>query len=210
MTSLTDNIRVALYGQYGNDTRYEFTWPEPFNPFDTSGRFQWLRSFTDPRLLRSFPGAGRCYLLWSTADGFYYGLCTLQPDDPRGGCALTALFTGRHDKFPGRIQPVSEPREQPLPERLRNRHGIPHVPAQAHRRADLVHILTAGAAGLGKLPLQFRIRDENFPREQHFSARTPGRVQAIWSTALPRPPLPAAPRPPARHATPNRETGRST
>ncbi len=102
MTSPTDNIRVALYGQYGNDTRYEFTWPEPFNPLDTTGRFQWLRSFTDPRLLRQFPGAGRCHLLWSTADGFYYGLCTLQPDDPRGGCALTALFTGHHVFTDGR------------------------------------------------------------------------------------------------------------
>lgn len=102
MTSPTDNIRVALYGQYGNDTRYEFTWPEPFNPLDTTGRFQWLRSFTDPRLLRQFPGAGRCYLLWSTADGFYYGLCTPQPDDPRGGCALTALFTGHHVFTDGR------------------------------------------------------------------------------------------------------------
>ena len=102
MTSITDNIRVALYGQYGNDTRFEFTWPEPFNPLDTSGRFQWLRSFTDPRLLREFPGAGRCHLLWSTADGFYYGLVSLQPDDPRGGCALTALFTGRRVFTDGR------------------------------------------------------------------------------------------------------------
>ena len=102
MTSITDNIRVALYGQYGNDTRFEFTWPEPFNPLDTSGRFQWLRSFTDPRLLREFPGAGRCHLLWSTAEGFYYGLVSLQPDDPRGGCALTALFTGRRVFTDGR------------------------------------------------------------------------------------------------------------
>ena len=102
MTSITDNIRVALYGQYGNDTRFEFTWPEPFNPLDTSGRFQWLRSFTDPRLLREFPGAGRCHLLWSTAEGFYYGLVSLQPDDPRGGCALTALFTGRRFFTDGR------------------------------------------------------------------------------------------------------------
>ena len=103
MTSIADNIRVALYGQYGNDTRFEFTWPEPFNPLDTSGRFQWLRSFTDPRLLRDrFVKAAKGYLLWSTAEGFYYGLCTPQPSDNRGGCALTALFTGRRVFTDGR------------------------------------------------------------------------------------------------------------
>lgn len=102
MTSIADNIRVALYGQFGNDTRYEFTWPEPYTPLDAGGRFQWLRSFTDPRLLRSFPGARLCYLLWSTADGFYYGLITPQPGDSRGGMALTALFTGRRVFTDGR------------------------------------------------------------------------------------------------------------
>lgn len=101
MTSITDNIRVALYGQY--DKEYEFTWPEPYNPLDAGGRFQWLSSFPDPRLLRDqFPGAGRCHLLWSTAEGFCYGLITPRPDGKRNGYALTALFTGRRVFTDGR------------------------------------------------------------------------------------------------------------
>lgn len=87
------DIRIALYGQFDNDTKFAFTYPDDFNPAMATAKDAWLKSIRDPRDAREF-NAERIYTLWKDAEGNYYGIIVPNRQDTRNGYILLTLFVG--------------------------------------------------------------------------------------------------------------------
>ena len=87
------DIRIALYGQFDNDTKFAFTYPDDFNPALAGPKDAWLKSIRDPRDAREF-NAERIYTLWKDVEGNYYGVIVPNRNDTRNGYILLTLFVG--------------------------------------------------------------------------------------------------------------------
>ncbi len=90
-------IKIALYGQFDNDTKYAFTFPDDFNPAMTmTEREAWMRTISDPRDDARIFSTDRIYAVWRNAEGGnYYGLIVPNRKDTRNGYILLALYVGR-------------------------------------------------------------------------------------------------------------------
>lgn len=100
---MEQNIKIAVYGQIGSDTRMGYTYPDPFDPARFSARDEWIRSIYDPRDdVRSF-GGNRFYALWKAPIGNYYATIVPNPLDPRAGWLMLVIFTGRNVVTSGRV-----------------------------------------------------------------------------------------------------------
>jgi hypothetical protein len=100
-----NEIKIALYGQYDNDTKFDFTFPDDFNPSVSSPKDAWLRSISDPRDGREFK-TERIYTFWRNNEGNYYGVIVPNRRDSRNGYILLTLFVGR--QLPGSGSDVIE------------------------------------------------------------------------------------------------------
>ncbi len=91
-------LKIDFYGQFNDDTIHKLTYPEPFNPMDTSS-LQWLNPITDPRAIRTlFPMAKYGYKIHCDANGTYYSLLTRYERDARQGyVAITVMIGAQYD-----------------------------------------------------------------------------------------------------------------
>lgn len=89
------DIKIALYGQFENDTKVDFTFPGEFNPALNRPEDAWLRTVSDPRDAREFERAERIYALWKSSEGNYYASIVRNMQDTRMGYIMLVLFVGR-------------------------------------------------------------------------------------------------------------------
>lgn len=96
-------MNIALYGQFDNDTKFVFTYPNDFNPALATAKDAWLKSIRDPRDAREFK-AERIYAIWKDNEGNnYYGLIVPNKQDYRNGYILLAVFIGKQLPISGHI-----------------------------------------------------------------------------------------------------------
>ena len=87
-------LKIDFYGQFNDDTLHKLTYPEPYNPMDTSSLL-WLNPITDPRAIRSlFPMAKYGYKIHRDANGTYYSLLTRYERDTRQGYVAITVMIG--------------------------------------------------------------------------------------------------------------------
>ena len=95
------DIKIALYGQFENDTKVDFTFPGEFNPALNRPEDAWLRTVSDPRDAREFERAERIYAMWKSAEGNYYASIVRNMKDTRMGYIMLVLFIGRQVPLSG-------------------------------------------------------------------------------------------------------------
>lgn len=88
------DIKIALYGQFENDTKVDFTFPGEFNPALNRPEDAWLRTVSDPRDAREFERAERIYALWKSNEGNYFASIVRNMKDTRMGYIMLVLFAG--------------------------------------------------------------------------------------------------------------------
>lgn len=86
-------MKIALYGQIDNDTKFDFTYPDVFVPTRVTEKDAWLRAISDPRDARFFT-TERVYAMWRNELGNYYALIEPNKNDARNGYLILTLFTG--------------------------------------------------------------------------------------------------------------------
>ncbi len=88
------DIKIALYGQFNNDTTYGFTFPDDFNSAMTmTAKEEWMRTISDPRDDARVFNTSRIYTVWKNADGGnYYGVIVPNKKDTRNGYILLVLY----------------------------------------------------------------------------------------------------------------------
>ena len=91
-------LKIDFYGQFNDDTLHKLTYPETYNPMDTSSLL-WLNPITDPRAIRSlFPMAKYGYKIHRDANGTYYSLLTRYERDTRQGyVAITVMIGAQYE-----------------------------------------------------------------------------------------------------------------
>lgn len=90
-----ENIRIAIYGQIDNDTKFGYTYPDKFDPTHNSKDDEWLRSVVDPRETRVFR-LSRVYTIWKNHLGNYYAVTVPNRNDTRNGLLSLVIFTGKY------------------------------------------------------------------------------------------------------------------
>ena len=93
-------LKIDFYGQFNADTIHKLTYPEPYNPMDSSSQL-WLNPITDPRAIRTlFPMAKYGYRVHRDANGTYYSLLTRYERDARQGyVAITVMIGAKYESL---------------------------------------------------------------------------------------------------------------
>ena len=93
-------LKIDFYGQFNDDTIHKLTYPESFNPIDTSSLL-WLNPITDPRAIRTlFPMAKYGYKVHRDANGTYFSLLTRYERDARQGyVAITVMIGAKYESI---------------------------------------------------------------------------------------------------------------
>ena len=98
---MTD-IKIALYGQIDNDTKFGFTYPDEFNPAMNLPKDAWLKTISDPRDAREFQTA-HLYAIWKGPLGNYYAVIVPNRYDTRNGYIMLTLFVGKQVPRNGKV-----------------------------------------------------------------------------------------------------------
>ena len=102
---MKDFIKIDLYGQFGDDTRHECTYPVKLaNQYSFSEETVWAKSISDPRGIHGkICKAGTdCYVMWANQYGNYFSYITRNTQDSRGGMAMVTFFVARNKVCDGR------------------------------------------------------------------------------------------------------------
>lgn len=95
-----DYLKIDFYGQFNADTIHKLTYPEPYNPMDSSSQV-WLNPITDPRSMRTlFPVAKHGYRIHRDSNGTYYSFITRYERDSRQGyVAITVMIGAKYESI---------------------------------------------------------------------------------------------------------------
>ena len=108
---MSNEIKIVVYGQIHDDTKIGFTYPDKFNPSNSSSQEGWLRSLVDYRSDKRVSNTSPTYAYWKNEFGNYYGIIFPAINDkdnffdegiPRGGRLSIIVFTGRKIFVSGR------------------------------------------------------------------------------------------------------------
>lgn len=126
---MIQEIKLALYGQFDNDTKLSFTYPDTLdNSFGNNNITEkdlWIRYLIDPREARNF-NAEKVYALWRNGQGNYYAIIVPNKKDSRSGYIMLAMFLGNRKSSNGGliIQTLDRLKEMIIDNEERNKEII--------------------------------------------------------------------------------------